>query len=84
MKLHWFLIIRELWILSECCNDVLQHEKHAEKKDPENAQRHKIEEELAAAAAVGEGGYGFHEHHDKKESKEEAEEAHGKKQHHLF
>jgi len=60
------------------------HEKHAEKKDPENAHRHKIEEEIAAAAAVGEGGYVFHEHHEKKESKEEAEEAQGKKHHHLF
>jgi len=60
------------------------HEKHEEKKDPENAHRHKLEEELAAAAAVGEGGYGFHEHHDKKESEEEVEEVHGKKHHHFF
>nr|ADE76303.1 unknown [Picea sitchensis] len=60
------------------------HEKHEEKKDPENARRHKIEEEVAAAAAVGEGGYGFHEHHDKEESKEEAKETDGKKHHQLF
>ncbi|KAH9309977.1 hypothetical protein KI387_037888 [Taxus chinensis] len=29
------------------------YEKHRAKKDPENAHRHKIEEEIAAAAAVG-------------------------------
>nr|ABR18403.1 unknown [Picea sitchensis] len=32
------------------------YEKHETKKDPENAGRHKIEEEIAAAAAVGSGG----------------------------
>ena len=63
---------------------VLLHEKHAEKKNLENTQRHKIEEEFAPATSVGEGGYDFHEHHDKKEHKEECEEAHGKKYHHLF
>ncbi|BFG35142.1 hypothetical protein CerSpe_214160 [Prunus speciosa] len=60
------------------------HEKHKEKKDPEQAHRHKIEEEIAAAAAVGSGGYAFHEHHEKKETKEKEEESHGKKHHHLF
>ncbi|KAK2420654.1 abscisic stress-ripening protein [Trifolium repens] len=59
------------------------HEKHEAKKDPENAHKHKIEEEIAAAAAVGSGGFAFHEKHDKKEAKKEDEEAHGKK-HHLF
>lgn len=44
----------------------MQHEKHAAKKDPEQAHRHKIEEEVAAAGAVGTGGYAFHEHHEKK------------------
>lgn len=60
------------------------YEKHEAKKDPENARRHKIEEEIAAAAAVGSGGYAFHERHEKKEDKEEAEEAGGKHRHHLF
>lgn len=60
-----------------------QHEKHKAKKDPENAHKHKIEEEIAAAVAVGAGGYAFHEHHEKKEAKEEkkAEEGH---HHRLF
>lgn len=44
----------------------VQYEKHEAKKDPEHAHRHKIEEELAATAAVGAGGYAFHEHHEKK------------------
>ncbi|TKY46070.1 Abscisic stress-ripening protein 1 [Spatholobus suberectus] len=33
------------------------HEKHKARKDPEHAHRHKIEEEIAAAAAVGAGGF---------------------------
>jgi len=81
-----FLQSFEFWALNSeelFFNDV-QHEKHEEKKDPENARRHKIEEEVAAAAAVGEGGYGVHEDHEKKESKEEAKETDGKKHHHLF
>ena len=65
-------------------NDTFKHEKHEAKKDPEHAHRHKIEEEVAAAVAVGSGGYAFHEHHEKKEAKKEDEEAHGKKHHHLF
>ncbi|GLT59767.1 hypothetical protein SLA2020_325670 [Shorea laevis] len=36
------------------------HEKHKAKKDPEHAQRHKIEEGVAAALAVGAGGFAFH------------------------
>ncbi|RWV83381.1 hypothetical protein GW17_00055016 [Ensete ventricosum] len=62
----------------------LQYEKHEANKDTEHAHRHKIEEEIAAAVAVGSGGYAFHEHHEKKEAKEEAEEASGKHHHHLF
>lgn len=62
----------------------MQHEKREEKKDTEHSHRHKIEEEIALAGAVGSGGYAFHEHHEKKEAKEEDEEAHGKKHHHLF
>ncbi|TQD92575.1 hypothetical protein C1H46_021827 [Malus baccata] len=45
------------------------HEKHNEKKDPEHAHMHKIEEEIVAAAAVGSGGFAFHEHHEKKKDK---------------
>ncbi|CAN6676207.1 unnamed protein product [Malus baccata var. baccata] len=58
--------------------------KHNEKKDPEHAHKHKIEEGIVAAAAVGSGGFAFHEHHEKKETKEEEEEAYGKKKHHHF
>ncbi|TKY46036.1 Abscisic stress-ripening protein 2 [Spatholobus suberectus] len=60
------------------------HEKHKARKDPEHAHRHKIEEEIAAAAAVGAGGFAFHEHHEKKEAKKEYEETHGKKHHHFL
>nr|CAB3487035.1 unnamed protein product [Digitaria exilis] len=67
------------------------YERHEAKKDPEHAQRHKIEEGVAAVAALGSGGFAFHEHHDKKESKEQAEDAEedadraeGKKKHHFF
>ncbi|XP_028074660.1 uncharacterized protein LOC114277039 [Camellia sinensis] len=47
------------------------YKKHQSKKDPEHAHKHKIEEEIAAEAAVGSGGYAFHEHHEKKNAKEE-------------
>jgi hypothetical protein len=62
----------------------VQYEKHEAKKDPENAHRHKITEEVAAAAAVGAGGYVFHEHHEKEKDHKEAKEASGEKKHHLF
>jgi hypothetical protein len=70
----------------------MQYEKHQAKKDPENAHRHKIEEGVAAVAALGSGGYAFHEHHGKKEAKAAAEDAEeeeggrgeGKKKHHFF
>ncbi|KAF8028658.1 hypothetical protein BT93_E1336 [Corymbia citriodora subsp. variegata] len=62
----------------------LQHEKHMAKKDPEHAHRHKIKEEIAAAAAVGAAGFAFHEKHEKKEAKKKDKESHGKKHHHLF
>lgn len=54
----------------------MQYEKHQAKKDPENAHRHKIKEEIAATAAVGAGGYVFHEHHEKKEAKEKLKGGH--------
>jgi uncharacterized protein HemX len=69
------------WLYKYICD---QHEKHEAKKDPENTHKHKVEEEIAAAVAVGTGGYAFHEHHKKKEAKKNDEEAHGKKDHHLF
>lgn len=34
------------------------------KVDPEHAGRHRIEEDVAAATAVGAGGYGIYEHHE--------------------
>ena len=54
---------------------ILQYEKKQAKKDPENGQRHKIEEGVAAAAAVGAAGYVFHEHHRKKEFKMQVKES---------
>ena len=63
---------------------LFQHEKHKAEKDPEHGHRHKIEEEIGEAVAMGAGGFAFHEHHEKKETKKEEKEAHGKKQHHLF
>ncbi|KAJ6817258.1 uncharacterized protein M6B38_411940 [Iris pallida] len=66
------------------CLLFVQYEKHESKKDPEHARKHRIEEEIAAAAAVGSGGYAFHEKHEKKEAKEEAEEYGEKKKHHFF
>ena len=47
----------------------MQYEKRKAKKDPENAHRHKIAEEIATTTAVGARGYAFHEHHKKKEFK---------------
>ncbi|CAL5442111.1 unnamed protein product [Camellia sinensis] len=47
------------------------YKKHQSKKDPEHAHKHKIEEEIAAEAAVGSGGYAFCEHYEKKNAKEE-------------
>ncbi|CAL5337665.1 unnamed protein product [Camellia sinensis] len=47
------------------------YKKHQSKKDPEHAHKHKIEEEIAAEAAVGSGEYAFHEHYEKKNAKEE-------------
>lgn len=49
----------------------VQQEKHKAKKDPENAQGHKIAEEIAETAAVGDGDYAFHEHKKWKEFKKE-------------
>lgn len=49
-----------------------QHEKHQAKKDPENAHKHKVAEEIAATVAVGSAGFAFHEHHEKKEAKKHA------------
>ncbi len=43
---------------------VLQFEAHEVKVDPQHAGRHRIEEEVAAATAVGAGGYGLYEHHE--------------------
>ncbi|KAG6504601.1 hypothetical protein ZIOFF_033391 [Zingiber officinale] len=50
------------------------HEKHQAKKDPENAHKHKVTEEIAATVAVGSAGFAFHEHHEKKEAKRHGHE----------
>ena len=42
----------------------MRYEKHQAKMHAENAQMHKIEEQVAATSAVGAGGYVFHEHHE--------------------
>ncbi|XP_031390812.1 abscisic stress-ripening protein 5-like [Punica granatum] len=60
------------------------HERHEIGKDPEHARRHRVEEELGTAAALGAGGYALHEHHDMKEAKKMEEEGHGKHHRHLF
>ncbi|CAM6099206.1 unnamed protein product [Calypogeia fissa] len=39
------------------------YEQHQTKVDPENAQRHRIEETVAGAAALGTGGFAMYEHH---------------------
>lgn len=52
----------------------MQHEKHKAKKDPENAHKHKVQEEIAAVVAVGVGGFAFHERHEKKDAKKKLEE----------
>ncbi len=67
---------------------LLQYESHEVKVDPEHAGRHRIEEEVAAATAVGAGGYGIYEHHEmRKAHKGEGEysyEAEGHKKHSWF
>lgn len=50
------------------------YEGHRAKKDPEHAQRHRIEQGVAGAAALGAGGYAYHEHHEQKEASYEAKE----------
>ncbi|KAF8646827.1 hypothetical protein HU200_065628 [Digitaria exilis] len=47
------------------------YEGHRAKKDPEHAQRHKIEAGVATAAALGAGGYAYHEHREQKEARYE-------------
>jgi hypothetical protein len=67
---------------------LLQYESHEVKVDPEHAGRHRIEEDVAAATAVGAGGYGIYEHHEmRKAHKGEGEysyEAEGQKKHSWF
>lgn len=52
----------------------VQHERHKAKKDPENADKHKTAQGIAATVALGAGGFAFHEHHKKKEAKERIED----------
>lgn len=39
------------------------YEQHKAKTDPENAQRHRIEETVAGVTALGTGGFAVYEHH---------------------
>ena len=50
------------------------YEGHQAKKDPANAQRHRIEQGVAAVAALGAGGYAYHEHREQKEASYGAKE----------
>ncbi|CAL4959299.1 unnamed protein product [Urochloa decumbens] len=52
------------------------YEGHRAKKDPEHAQRHKIEAGAATAAALGAGGYAYHEHREQKEAHYEGKQEH--------
>ena len=52
----------------------MQYEGHRAKKDPEHAQRHKIEAGVATAAALGAGGYAYHEHREQKEARYEGKD----------
>lgn len=45
----------------------LQYEKHEVKVDPAHGGRHRIEEEVATATALGGGGYAMYEHHEIKQ-----------------
>lgn len=51
-----------------------QYEGHQAKKDPANAQRHRIEQGVAAVAAVGADGYAYHEHREQKQASYGAKE----------
>ncbi|KAL5227694.1 hypothetical protein ABZP36_015959 [Zizania latifolia] len=59
------------------------YEGHRAKKDPANAQRHRIEQGVAAVAALGAGGYAYHEHHEQKEASYGAKEYARRPQPHL-
>ncbi|KAG2603470.1 abscisic stress-ripening protein 5-like [Panicum virgatum] len=50
------------------------YEGHRAKKDPEHAQRHKMEAGVATAAALGAGGYAYHEHREQKEARYEGKD----------
>ena len=43
-----------------------QYEAHEAKVDPAHAGRHKLEAEIAGAAALGSAAYAWHEHSEKK------------------
>lgn len=61
------------------------YEQHQTKVDPQNAQRHRIEEAIAGAATLGTGGYAVYEHHQVSTEKKEDAKAHPEQQkHHGF
>jgi len=61
------------------------YEQHKVKTDPENAQRHRIEESVAGVAALGTGGYAVYEHHQvSTEHKADAAANPDQKKHHGF
>ncbi|CAM6105697.1 unnamed protein product [Calypogeia fissa] len=61
------------------------YEQHQAKVDPENAQRHRIEETVAGVTALGTGGYAVYEHHQvSSERKEDAAANPDQKKHGFF
>lgn len=63
---------------------LLQYERHEEKKDPDHAGRHKLEEEIAGGGAVAAEGDALYERHEKKNEEDAVKEDSGEKKHGWF
>lgn len=62
----------------------LQYEHHEVKVDPAHAGRHRVEESIAGASAVGAGGYALYEHQQVRHDHKVVAEGHKKKHHQFF
>ena len=72
----------QLWFAKILC---WQYEGHEAKIDPQNAARHRLEEEIAGGLGVGAAGVGLYGHHKKENSEEQLEELEtGHKKHGWF